>query len=82
MNIYTASFSSRCPVNDAMIWYTLRIETERRLMVEAIQAQLENIKPGFHEDIADEMLVKFGGYQIITAIHHGVQIETRRCESK
>lgn len=78
MNIYTATFSARCPVNDAVIWYTLRIETSGRLLVEAIKAQLEHVAPAFHEDIADAMLEKFGGQQTMTATHHGVHIETRR----
>lgn len=81
MNVYTASFFAKCPVNDEVIKYTIRIETKIRLMVEFIQDQLKNIGPGFHEDIADDMLVRFGGCQIITAMHHGVHIETRRCKN-
>jgi hypothetical protein len=78
MNIYTATFCARCPVNGAAIWYTLRIETSGRLLVETLQSQLEHVAPAFHEDIADAMLEKFGGQQTMTATHHGVQIETRR----
>lgn len=78
MNIYTASFTSRCPVNSAVIVYTLRIETVEQLMVEAIQDHLKSVPTAFHEDIADAMLKKFGGRQVITAMHHGVHIETRR----
>lgn len=79
MNIYTRQFVATCPNNGAAIIYTLRIETDDRLIpVEHIITATSMISKGFHEHIAEELFARFGGRQVITAHHHGVDIETRR----
>lgn len=58
--------------------YRLRIEIETMIPVEQILATVEAIDDGFHEDIADGLLDRFGGTQTLVADHHGVTIETIR----
>jgi hypothetical protein len=78
MNRYTRRFEAACPNNDQKIAYTLMIETDEVIMVEDIVAFTEAIGKGFHEAIADDMHVQFGGRQVLTAFHHGVDILTVR----
>lgn len=78
VNIYTTQFFSRCPNNGIRIKYTLRIETENVLHVEAIVDSVERIGNEYHENIADALLDEFGGAQTLMADHHGVAIETKR----
>lgn len=47
-------------------------------MVEEIKHFTETLDHLYHEPIADELHKKFGGYQILKAKHHGIEIETRR----
>lgn len=56
----------------------MMIETGDVLMVEDIVAFTDAIGSGFHEAIADEMHAQFGGRQVLTAFHHGVDILTVR----
>lgn len=78
MNRYIRQFSAICPNNAAVIIYHLMIETDEVIMVEDIVSETDAIGQGYHEAIADHMHAKFGGRQIITAHHHGVDILTRR----
>ena len=78
MNIYTVSFSARCPMNGLGIKYTLEIHTGAVLMAEDLRAHVDAIGQGLHEDIADALLAKFGGSQRLEAEHHGVHIKTIR----
>jgi hypothetical protein len=78
MNAYTTEFFKTCPNNGLRIKYRLHIETREIIPVEQITAKIETISEGFHEEIADELLVEFGGLQLLTADHHGVTIETTR----
>lgn len=78
MNIYTTKFFARCPANGARIEYDLKIQTGKVIPVEDINDFVDNIKQGFHEDIADSLAFKFGGAQVLIAHHHGVGIETIR----
>lgn len=79
MNIYSSSFTSLCPVNHAKISYTWQLSTAQVITVEDINAALRSVPIcGLHEDIADELHKRFGGSQVITAIHHGVRIVTVR----
>lgn len=78
MNAYTTEFFTNCPNNGLRIKYRLRIETREVIPVEQITAKVEGISEGFHEEVADELLVAFGGVQTLVADHHGVTIETTR----
>lgn len=78
MNAYTTEFFATCPNGGARIKYRLRIETREMLMAEDIVNACEETDEGFHEEIADAMLKRFGGVQKLVAEHHGVTIETTR----
>jgi hypothetical protein len=78
VNIYKVSFFSRCPTNNIRITYDLTIKTKNIILVEDLINYLTNIDKKFHEDIADELLSVFGGYQTLQAEHHGVFLQTLR----
>ena len=78
MNAYTTEFFAACPNGGHRIKYRLRIETRDMLMAEDIVSACEATDEGFHEEIADAMLKRFGGVQTLVAEHHGVTIETTR----
>ena len=78
MNAYTTEFFATCPNNSVRIKYRLRIETAQILSVEELTAAVEATDEGYHEEIADQMLARFGGRQTMVADHHGVTIETVR----
>ena len=78
MNTYTTEFFTNCPNNGLRIKYRLRIEKQETIPVEQIIAKVESIAEGYHEDIADDLLLSFGGAQTLVADHHGVNIETTR----
>ncbi len=78
MNSYTHRFIAVCPNNGAKIEYEATIETTDRIMVEDIVSECLKIKSGFHEDIADKLIARFGGVQTIKAHHHGVDLKSRR----
>ena len=77
MNTYEYEFYKKCPNNDAIIRYTLTIESSETIMVESIVEFVDCID-GFHEMMADDLHSKFGGKQTLNAMHHGVQIRTIR----
>ena len=78
MNTYRTEFFAQCPNNGQRIKYSLRIDTLDVLPVEQIIAKVEGISEGYHEELADELLLSFGGTQTMVADHHGVTIETLR----
>ena len=78
MNSYTTEFFSVCPNNGNRIKYKLRIDTHEAIQVEQIIAAVESESEGFHEEIADKLLNRFGGRQTLIADHHGVTIESTR----
>lgn len=78
MNKYTTTFFAVCPNNGIRISYELTITTGRVIHVEDIVAEVETIKIGLHEDIADQLVATLGGAQVLKANHHGVHIETIR----
>lgn len=78
MNAYSTKFFANCPNNGIRIEYSLRIETRDQIMVEDILSALDAIGEGFHEEIADDLLKRFGGVQKLVADHHGVTVETTR----
>ena len=79
MNRYQLSFSARCPVNGRAVRYDVTVETPsgRTIMVEDLQAACA-VEETLHEPLADALFVRFGGRQVITALHHGVRITTVR----
>lgn len=82
-NVYRQRFTAPCCNNGLVVIYDLEIETEsdRFIMVEDIQAacvEAAALPKPYHENIADFLLGRFGGWQVIRAHHHGTDIETRR----
>ena len=77
MNRYTHDFLVKCPNNDLLVAYRLVITTPRVIMVEDIVAACK-VESAYHEALADQLYQRFGGRQVMTAHHHGVDIETTR----
>ncbi len=78
MNTYKTKFLVRCPINNEEISYKFEIKINKKILVEEILDFLDKFDVGFHEEIADELFEKFGGVQKMSAIHHGVVINTER----
>lgn len=78
LNIYRHRFLAQCPVDGAQVLYSLTIDTNAVLMAEDIEAACRFEAAVFHEDVADKLLVKFGGKQTLAATHGKVEIETLR----
>lgn len=79
-NTYSRRFVATCPNNSEAIIYDLRITVpdNRRIPVEHIVTACALHRKGFHEAIAADLFDRFGGFQVLTAHHHGVDIETTR----
>lgn len=80
MNIYKKPFVVKCPSDNDMIIYNLEIHNDEMVRVEHINTAIALITEGYQENIADTLYDRFGGYQIITATHQGVEIVTERGE--
>lgn len=78
MNRYKVKFQAVCPVNNDVIEYSLEIQTHAMIQVEHICGAVADCKKGFHEAFADLLHQKFGGKQIMIAVHGGVVVETER----
>lgn len=78
MNKYTVQFFAECPNNGIRILYTFCLSTLSRIMVEDLSKTVAQISDGYHEDIADHLHKQFGGLQVLSATHHGVEIVTTR----
>jgi hypothetical protein len=78
MNKYKFSFELECPNNSQRIAYQAEITVDRVIMVENIASFFLSYTAAYHEEIADASYETFGGYQVITAHHHGVDVETTR----
>lgn len=78
MNKYKVTFIALCPVNNKKITYNLEIKSNAMIRVEDLLAFVWQVDKGFHEEIADSLIERFGGQQILRAYHHGVFIETER----
>lgn len=78
INTYKHTFVAECPGNSQPIVYQLTISIADKILVEHIVTACALIKRGYHETIANQLFDQFGGYQTITAHHHGVDIETIR----
>lgn len=81
MNIYRHQFIAACPGNGSQIIYALEIQSMSMIHVEHITLACKLHNKGYHEAIADDLHNRFGGRQVITAHHHGVDIETIRGNS-
>lgn len=75
---YRQIFTAACPSDGDVIVYSLEIRSEAIIRVEHIKTATALIKQGWHEQIADRLAVRFGGDQVIKAVHQGVEIETVR----
>ena len=80
LNIYTVPFVSVCPRNAVPVFYILRLETEAVHLVEDLLKETANLPSALHETLAEILFGAFGGKQTIVAEHHGVKIETVRCD--
>lgn len=78
MNKYKVKFQATCPVNGDAIDYSLEISREQMIKVESLLEVVGEFTSGFHEDFADLLHKKFGGRQLMVAIHGGVIVETER----
>lgn len=78
MNRYKTKFKAKCPNNGDIIEYSLIIESCKMIQVEHITSFLHEFNDGYHENFADYLQDKFGGFQRLTAIHGDVIIETER----
>lgn len=78
MNIYRHTFTAVCPSDFEVIVYSLEIRSLAMIRVEHIKTATALIKQGWHEQVADQLAERFGGDQVITAVHQGVEIETVR----
>lgn len=78
MNIYRRTFTAACPSDAEVIVYNLEIRSQKMIRVEHIKTATALIKQGWHEQIADHLAERFGGEQVIKAVHQGIEIETVR----
>lgn len=78
MNAYRFSFCAECPADKLTITYKAEILSSDMIRVEQINEWRRALGPQFHEELAEDMLGRFGGRQTIVATHQGVQIETVR----
>jgi len=79
VNTYKYNFEIECPNNNNQrIAYRVEITVDRVIMVENIASFFLSYTAAYHEEIADASYETFGGYQVITAHHHGVDVETTR----
>ena len=76
MNEYRYKFTMECPSDGALIDYTLLIIGTAMVMAEDLVAACKD--RDYQEPMADRLHARFGGYQVITASHHGVHITTTR----
>ncbi len=78
INIYRHQFVCVCPANKQPIIYNLEIQSKKMIRVEHIVLACQMFQQEYHEKIADDIHGRFGGFHILKAHHHGVDIETQR----
>jgi hypothetical protein len=78
MNRYDYSFTVRCPTDGDMVDYHLTIETGKVVPAEHIREACDGWQIGLHEDIANNLSMRFPGKQTLSATHRGVHITTVR----
>jgi hypothetical protein len=68
------TFARRCPVDDALDQYELRVETTRTVKVEDILAAIEALpEKAFQEDITTTLAAKLGCSVTTVGYHSGVK---------
>lgn len=80
MNKYEIDFSCLCPVNNERIDYSLVIRHDAVIKAEDLQdfvEQFADVKT-LHEELADQLEIKFPGEHTLVATHGGVTITTTR----
>ncbi|PYC35121.1 hypothetical protein DMX05_21610 [Pseudomonas soli] len=77
-NTYRHTFTATCTGDGEVIVYSLEIRSLQMIRVEQIKTATSLIKQCWHEQIADQLAERFGGDQVIKAVHQGVEIETVR----
>jgi hypothetical protein len=78
VNIYRRTFYCKCPNNSQLIEYHFELMTDKMVQVEDIVEFCDTFDIGYHEAIAEKLVGRFGGRQVLKAHHHGVDVETRR----
>lgn len=75
MNVtHELTFARRCPVNDALDRYELRVETTRLVKVEDILAAVDALpEKAFQEDITTTLAAKLGCQVTTIGYHSGVK---------
>jgi hypothetical protein len=72
--VHETTFARRCPVDDALDLYELRVETHRTIKVEDILAAVEALpEKAFQEDITATLAAKLGCVVVTTGHHSGVK---------
>lgn len=69
------TFARKCPVNDGKDVYTLIVETEGLVMVEAILAAINKLpETAFQEHITDDLASSLPGCKVTTiCLHSGIK---------
>jgi hypothetical protein len=81
MNTYKLKFKAKCPNDGTLVEYDWALHTCYTYMTEELRRVADSFVEGYQERIADELHERFGGQQVITAVHAGdVRVETRRPE--
>lgn len=79
INIYRHRFVCKCPNNSLPIIYYLEVQSKDLIHVEKIVIACQLWQTEYHEKIAEGLASQFPNTrQILTAHHHGVDIETHR----
>lgn len=71
---HETTLARRCPVNDALDLYQLRVETNRTLKVEDILAAIEALpEKAFQEELTETLAAKLGCVVTTTGYHSGIK---------
>lgn len=75
MNTYRTQFTATCPADGQRIVYSLEMETNETVMVEAINDALDEITEDYQESIAQRLHESFPQCAIrLQGVHQGVEI--------
>ena len=79
MNTYTLNHQCSCPLGGLEDYYTIKISSQRIVLVEQILKVLKNAPAKiFQEDLADYLRCALGAEIEITGYHHGIKITCTR----
>lgn len=76
MNTYTYQFAATCPSDGDLIIYKLQIERKEMIYVENIKTACGLHDEGYQEEIAADLLDRFGGRVTLEGVHQGVHVKT------